>query len=65
MAQQFRLGFVPVVRERFDLLVERRAWFEPAMQTFVRFCSSSVFADKAANLGGYDVSGFGEVLFNG
>lgn len=64
MARQFRLGFVPIARERFDLLIERRAWFEPAIQTFVRFCSSAVFAEKASSLGGYDVSGFGGVWFN-
>ena len=65
LAAQFRLGFVPVVRERFDLLVDRRAWFEPAMQSFVRFCRSSIFAEKAHTLTGYDVSGFGQVHFNG
>lgn len=64
MARQFRLDFVPIVQERFDLLIERRAWFEPAMQTFVRFCASGGFAEKASNLGGYDVSGFGKVIFN-
>lgn len=64
MATQFRLGFVPVLRERFDLLVERRAWFEPAMQTFVDFCADPLLADKAASLGGYDVNGFGAVLYN-
>ena len=65
MAMQFRLGFVPLVRERFDLLVDRRAWFEPPIHKLIRFCANGAFADKASNLGGYDVSGFGTVLFNG
>lgn len=64
VAKQFRLGFVPVIRERFDLLVARRAWFEPVMQAFVSFCESAAFADKAKSFGGYDVSGFGRVHFN-
>ncbi len=65
VAQQYRLAFVPVMRERFDLLVDRRAWFEPPMQQFVHFCHASEFAQKAKELGGYDVSGFGRVHFNG
>ncbi len=65
VAQQYRLAFVPVMRERFDMLVDRRAWFEPPMQRFLHFCQTQGFAQKAEELGGYDVSGFGRVHFNG
>jgi len=64
LARRFRLGFVPVIPERFDLLVSRRAWFEPPFQTLLAFCRRPEFAGKAAELGGYDVSGFGTVHFN-
>jgi excisionase family DNA binding protein len=65
LAGQFRLGFVPLIRERFDLLVERRSWFEPPMQRFSEFCRSEAFRQKAEDLSGYEVSGFGRVHFNG
>ena len=65
MARRLRLSFVPIVRERFDLLVDRAAWFDPPLQKLVRFCYSSAFRKKAAELGGYDVSGLGTVHFNG
>jgi len=65
VAEQLRLGFVPLVRERFDLLVDRAAWFDPPMQRLVAFCRSSAFLAKAGELAGYDVSGFGNVHFNG
>ncbi len=65
VARQYRLTFLPTMRERFDLLVERRAWFEPPMQRFVRFCQSQALSQKARELHGYDVSGFGCVHFNG
>jgi len=65
MAQRLRLSFVPIVRERFDLLVDRAAWFDPPLQKLLRFCYSSAFRKKAAELGGYDVSGLGTVHFNG
>ena len=54
-----------MLRERFDLLVERRTWFEPEMQRLVEFCRSDDFRRKAEELRGYDVSGFGRVHFNG
>ena len=65
MARQFRLDFVPLVQERFDLLVWRRAWFEPPMQRLLAFCRTPAFAQKARDLGGYDISGLGTVHWNG
>lgn len=65
LARQYRLGFVPIMRERFDLLVDRRFWFEPPMQRFIEFCRSKLFIAKAEELQGYDVSEFGQVHFNG
>ena len=64
VAEQFGLGFVPVMRERFDLLFERRDWFEPALQAVAAFCRTQAFRERAAEQG-YDVSGFGRVQFNG
>ncbi len=64
LARRFRLAFVPLIEERFDLLVSRRAWFEPPFQALLSFCRQPGFAEKAADLGGYDVSGFGTVHFN-
>jgi excisionase family DNA binding protein len=64
-ARRFGLGFVPLLEERFDLLVLRKAWFDPPFQRFLGFCAGPEFRDKAAELGGYDVSGFGRVRFNG
>lgn len=65
LADQYRLPFVPIIEERFDLLADRRAWFEPAMQALLRFCRSPAFAERAREFAGYDVSGFGTVHFNG
>ena len=64
-ARQFRLGFLPTVQERFDLLIDRRAWFEPPLQMLMSFARSPRFADKAADLGGYDLTAAGTVHWNG
>jgi excisionase family DNA binding protein len=65
VAAQLGLGFVPLVSERFDLLVWRRAWFEEPIQKLLEFARSAAFASRAAEMHGYDVSGFGTVHFNG
>lgn len=64
-AAQLRLAFVPLTRERYDLVVYRRAYFEPPFQRLLTFCGSREFIEHAAELGGYDLSGFGQVHFNG
>jgi len=65
VARQYRLPFVPVVRERFDLLVDRRSWFEPPLQRLFAFFRSPVFLTRASEMQGYDVGGLGRVHFNG
>jgi putative molybdopterin biosynthesis protein len=64
-ARQFQLDFAPLVVERFDLVVWRKAYFDPPFQKLVRFCASEAFRERARTLGGYDVSQFGAVHFNG
>lgn len=65
VARQYRLGFVPLVEERYDLVVWRRAAFEPAVQKLLSFTRSQAFRDRANSLGGYDISGTGTVNYNG
>lgn len=63
-AAQYSLDFVPLWEERYDLAVRRRAYFEAPFQAFLTFCTSEPFRARAAELTGYDVSGFGDVHFN-
>ena len=64
LARPYGLHFVPIVEERFDLLVDRRAWFEPPMRRLMAFCATPEFHAHAKTLAGYDLSGFGEVRWN-
>ncbi|WP_343116265.1 helix-turn-helix transcriptional regulator [Ostreiculturibacter nitratireducens] len=61
MARQFHLGFLPLVTERFDLLVDRRAYFTEPVQKLLAFTRTQAFVEKARAMGGYDLSGMGEV----
>jgi putative molybdopterin biosynthesis protein len=65
IAKQLRLEFLPLCTERFDLVIRRRDYFEPTFQQLLQFARSEPFRDKAAEMGGYDLSGFGTVHYNG
>lgn len=57
------LELVPLFRERFDLVMERRVFFEPPIQALLAFARRDIFAARAARLGGYDVEPIGSVAF--
>ena len=63
-ARQHRLDFVPLARERYDLVLLRRAYFEPPIQALLGFARTRRFAERAGEFGGYEVGGLGSVVFN-
>jgi putative molybdopterin biosynthesis protein len=65
VADQFGLAFVPTLRERFELLVDRRSWFDPPFQKLLAFCRTPAFRDKAEELGGYALDDLASVRWNG
>ena len=65
VARSLKLGFVPLRRERYDLLLGRRDYFEPPLQKLFAFARGEAFGARAAQMGGYDVSGLGGVRYNG
>ncbi|MEE8505033.1 MAG: helix-turn-helix transcriptional regulator, partial [Kiloniellales bacterium] len=65
VARSLKLDFVPLMRERYDLILRRRDYFEPPLQKLFAFTRDPAFAKRAEAMGGYDVSGLGTVRFNG
>ena len=61
MARQFRLDFLPLAQEHFDLLIDRRAYFTRPLRTLFAFAGTESFRKRAEALGGYDVSALGTV----
>ena len=47
VARQFRLDFVPLFRERYDLAIWRRDYFEPPLQKLFGFCRTDAFRTRA------------------
>ncbi len=65
LAAQYQLGFIPVIEEQFDILIDRQAWFEPAWQRLLSFCRTPKFMDRAEELVGYDINEQLSVRYNG
>jgi excisionase family DNA binding protein len=64
VARQCRLDFVPLQRERYDIAIGRRDYFESSFQQLLSFARTARFVQKAAELKGYDISGLGRVSYN-
>jgi molybdate-binding protein len=65
VARRFRLDFIPLHRERFDLAMSRREYFEPPIQSLLGFARSAAFVQRASELEGYAIGNLGRVVFNG
>lgn len=63
-ARQLRLGFVELTTERFDIALSRRDYFEPPFQKLLDFTRSAKFRVRADDLGGYDISDVGRIIWN-
>ena len=63
-AHRQQLGFIPLCEEPFDLLMQRRSYFEPPLQRLLAFMRQTRFAERAAKLGGYDIVDVGKIVYN-
>jgi len=57
------LDFLPLARERFDLLVTRERFFDKGVQQFLGLLHEPAFRRMAEGLEGYDLSQSGRVIY--
>jgi putative molybdopterin biosynthesis protein len=62
VAHALGLGFVALVKERFDMVIPKDVFFRPAVQAIVEAVRSESFRNGLARLGGYDGRQSGHVL---
>ena len=62
-ARALGLDFLPLLPERYDLVVPETTFAEPRFQTLLAVIRSRDFQEAAAALGGYDLKDCGEVLY--
>ncbi len=65
VARSLKLDFLPLMRERYDLLIRRHDYFEPPVQALLAFARGPTFLARAEQMGGYDVAELGRVQLNG
>ncbi|MGM0543723.1 MAG: substrate-binding domain-containing protein [Pseudomonadota bacterium] len=63
-ARRQQLAFIPLFDEQFDVMMHRRSYFEPAVQSLLAFTRKPRFAERAEALGGYGISQLGNVVYN-
>jgi len=61
VAVSARLDFIPLTWERFDLALRQRDYFMPGPQALFDFLRKPEFAERAAELRGYDTGETGQV----
>lgn len=63
-AMKYNLSFIPLVTERFDLVINRKFWFEKPFQDLLEFCKTEEFKIMASKLEGYNILNLGKIHFN-
>jgi len=63
IATMLGLDFIPIRWERFDLLITKENFFNQAVQLFKELLSDVAFGKLAQELGGYDLSQSGKMVF--
>lgn len=65
VAAQYRLDFIPLFQERFDLAVSAQQVCEPVVQQVLHQLCSRVFRQQVGQLAGYDATHTGEQISAG
>jgi putative molybdopterin biosynthesis protein len=61
-AKALNLGFIPIVKEQYDLVIPDAYWETPLIQALVTVIRSNKFQERVLSLGGYHTDRTGEVL---
>jgi DNA binding domain, excisionase family len=63
VAMQFvNLDFIPLHKERYDLVIRQEDLMRPHFQTLMSILKSTAFKNEVSGIGGYDLSHMGETI---
>jgi putative molybdopterin biosynthesis protein len=62
-ANALGLDFIPLLPERYDLVVPESTFADPRFQTLLSVIRSAAFQEAATALGGYDLKDCGKILY--
>ncbi|MGD0657758.1 MAG: helix-turn-helix transcriptional regulator [Syntrophorhabdales bacterium] len=63
VSRLFGLSFIPVTRERFDMILDQHTFFQGGVQALMEVLKSEGFREKVARLGNYDCKDSGRILY--
>lgn len=58
------LDFVPVTRERFDMILDQPVFFQKGVQALMEVLAGEEFRKRVKNLGSYDFRDAGKILYS-
>jgi len=61
-ARLLGLDFIPLTRERFDMVIPEARFFSPSVQALLEIVGSRDFRSRVETLGGYDTSDSGRMI---
>ena len=64
LAEPYGLCFGKVLDETYDIVVDRKAWFDPPLQKLFEFARSEEFTAHVRLMPGYDTNDLGRVVWN-
>lgn len=62
VAKILDLNFQPLVSERFDMILDKNTFFQPAIQAFIETLQSSQFRNRVEKIGNYNFKDAGRIL---
>lgn len=62
-AKALEVDFVPVAKERYDLLIPGEFWDSPYVQNLMKIIKNPKFQAEVQALGGYDTKDMGEIMY--
>ena len=62
VAKILDLNFQPLISERFDMILDKNTYFQPAIQTFIETLKSDQFKNRVGKIGNYDFKDSGRIL---
>jgi excisionase family DNA binding protein len=58
------LPFIPITKERFDMILDQSTFFEKGIQAFIEILNSQEFRNRVERLGSYDFKNSGKILYS-
>jgi putative molybdopterin biosynthesis protein len=65
VAHKYNLDFVPLFKERYDLVMTNITYQTNLIKTLIETLHSTKFKDAVKKIGGYDLEHSGEIFFTG